>query len=132
MTSSPGFPLAPCSRSASSSAPARRKPVDAIAAALPVMLGAMGRNASQPDGADSLFGALGRDHNGGGGLGDVLGAVLGGQQRTGLDQLGLCDLLTAGMGARCSRAAVDRIPAHATAAQAAVFVLGGANAFRGN
>ena len=63
----------------------------AIAAALPVILGAMGRNASQPDGADALFGALGRDHNSGGGLGDILGAVLGGQesrQTDGLGQLG--------------------------------------------
>lgn len=60
----------------------------AIAAALPVILGAMGRNASQPDGADSLFGALGRDHNGGGGLGDILGAVLGGQQSRQTDGLG--------------------------------------------
>jgi hypothetical protein len=60
----------------------------AIAAALPVILGAMGRNASQPDGADALFGALGRDHNGGGGLGDILGAVLGGQQTRQTDGLG--------------------------------------------
>ena len=60
----------------------------AIAAALPVILGAMGRNASQPDGADALFGALGRDHNGGGGLGDILGAVLGGQQSRQTDGLG--------------------------------------------
>ena len=60
----------------------------AIAAALPVILGAMGRNASQPDGADALFGALGRDHNSGGGLGDILGAVLGGQQSRQADGLG--------------------------------------------
>lgn len=60
----------------------------AIAAALPVILGAMGRNASQPEGADALFGALGRDHNGGGGLGDILGAVLGGQQSRQTDGLG--------------------------------------------
>ena len=60
----------------------------AIAAALPVILGAMGRNASQPDGADALFGALGRDHNSGGGLGDILGAVLGGQQSRQTDGLG--------------------------------------------
>ena len=60
----------------------------AIAAALPVMLGAMGRNASQPDGADALLGALGRDHNSGGGLGDILGAVLGGQQSRQTDGLG--------------------------------------------
>lgn len=60
----------------------------AIAAALPVILGAMGRNASQPQGADALFGALGRDHNTGGGLGDILGAVLGGEQSRQTDGLG--------------------------------------------
>ncbi len=60
----------------------------AIAAALPMILGAMGKNASQPDGADALFGALGRDHNAGGGLGDILGAVLGGQQSRQTDGLG--------------------------------------------
>ena len=60
----------------------------AIAAALPMILGAMGRNASQPEGADALFGALGRDHNGGGGLADILGAVLGGQQSRQTDGLG--------------------------------------------
>lgn len=60
----------------------------AIAAALPVILGAMGRNASQPEGADALFGALGRDHASGGGLGDILGAVLGGQQSRQTDGLG--------------------------------------------
>ena len=60
----------------------------AIAAALPVILGAMGRNASQPDGADALLGALGRDHNSGGGLSDILGAVLGGQQSRQTDGLG--------------------------------------------
>ncbi|RZA18329.1 MAG: DUF937 domain-containing protein [Lysobacteraceae bacterium] len=60
----------------------------AIAAALPMILGAMGRNTSQPEGADALFGALGRDHNSGGGLGDILGAVLGGQQSRQTDGLG--------------------------------------------
>lgn len=60
----------------------------AIAAALPMILGAMGRNTAQPGGAEALFGALGRDHNGGGGLGDVLGAVLGGQQGRQTDGLG--------------------------------------------
>lgn len=49
----------------------------AVGAALPLLLGALGRNASQPDGAQSLFGALERDH-GGMDLGSVLGAVLGG------------------------------------------------------
>lgn len=64
----------------------------AIAAALPMILGAMGRNTGQPQGAEALFGALGRDHAGAGGIGDVLGAVLGGQQISrqtdGLGQLG--------------------------------------------
>ena len=54
----------------------------AVAAALPMLLGALGRNAAQPQGAADLFGALQRDHvgraAGGGGLGDLLGSVLGG------------------------------------------------------
>jgi hypothetical protein len=50
---------------------------EAVGAALPLLLGALGRNASQPQGAQSLFGALDRDH-GGMDLGSVLGAVLGG------------------------------------------------------
>ena len=65
----------------------------AISAALPMILGAMGRNASQPQGAEALFGALSRDHQGaaGMGVGDILGAVLGGaqsRQTDGLGQLG--------------------------------------------
>ncbi|MFQ6311749.1 DUF937 domain-containing protein, partial [Lysobacter capsici] len=34
----------------------------AVSAALPLLLGALGRNASQPQGAEALFGALQRDH----------------------------------------------------------------------
>lgn len=49
----------------------------AVATALPLLLGALGRNTSQPQGADSLFGALQRDHTGLD-LGNVLGTVLGG------------------------------------------------------
>ena len=46
----------------------------AVAAALPMILGAMGHNASQPQGAESLLGALGRDHAAsGGGIGDISG-----------------------------------------------------------
>jgi hypothetical protein len=50
---------------------------DAAQAALPLLLGALGRNASQANGADALFGALRKDHAGVD-LGSVLGAVLGG------------------------------------------------------
>ena len=61
----------------------------AIAAALPMILGVMGRNTAQPQGAEALLGALGRDHSAGaGGIGDILGAVLGGQQNRRTDGLG--------------------------------------------
>ena len=51
---------------------------NAVAAALPLLLGALGRNSAQPQGAETLFGALQRDHSGGMDIGTVLGAVLGG------------------------------------------------------
>jgi hypothetical protein len=60
----------------------------AVAAALPMILGAMGQNTSQPQGAESLLGALGRDHASVGGISDILGAVLGGQQSPQTDGLG--------------------------------------------
>ena len=72
----------------------------AIAAALPMILGAMGRNASQPQGAEALLGALGRDHSVGGGLGDILGAVLGGQQSRQTDGLGQLGHIFGGQQAR--------------------------------
>lgn len=53
----------------------------AVGAALPLLMGALGRNASQPQGAEALLGALQRNHvgaTGGGDLGGLLGAVLGG------------------------------------------------------
>ena len=60
----------------------------AVGAALPLLLGALGRNAAQPEGATALLGALQRDHlpasapqglaGLGGGLGELLGAALGG------------------------------------------------------
>lgn len=49
----------------------------AVGAALPLLMGALGRNASQPQGAEALFGALQRDHAGLD-IGSVLGSVLGG------------------------------------------------------
>src|SRR5688500_12404290 len=49
----------------------------AIGAALPLMMGTLGRNASQPQGAEALFGALQKDHAGLD-IGSVLGSVLGG------------------------------------------------------
>lgn len=49
----------------------------AVAAALPMVIGALGRNASQPQGAQALHAAL-QDHTGGGDIGSVLGSVLGG------------------------------------------------------
>lgn len=51
---------------------------NAVGAALPLLLGALGKNASQPGGAEALFGALQNDHAGGLDLGGLLGAVLGG------------------------------------------------------
>ena len=58
----------------------------AVGAALPLLLDALGQNAAQPQGAAAVFNALERDHGqatpqGLGslvGLGDLLGAVLGG------------------------------------------------------
>lgn len=50
----------------------------AVGAALPLLLGALGRNAAQPGGAANLFGALQRDHNAAPDLGGLLGSLLGG------------------------------------------------------
>ena len=58
----------------------------AIAASLPVLMGALGHNAQQPGGADAIFNALQRDHmpamggsdGGGFDLGGLLGPMLGG------------------------------------------------------
>jgi len=54
----------------------------AVATALPLLLGALGRNAQQPEGAQALLGALQRDHApaaaDGLDIGGLLGSVLGG------------------------------------------------------
>ena len=59
----------------------------AVGAALPMIVGALGQNASQPGGAEILASVLGANHGdaAGGGLGGLLGSVLGsvtGQQAT--------------------------------------------------
>lgn len=81
----------------------------AVQAAIPVLLGALARNASSQDGAGSLFSALTRDHDGsllndlsgvlrgsessiGGG---ILGHVLGGKQPAVENQLGRASGLNA-------------------------------------
>lgn len=57
----------------------------AVAAALPMIVGALGRNAQDAGGAQALLGALQRDHAGAGAmdLGGLLGSMLGGGQAGG-------------------------------------------------
>jgi hypothetical protein len=76
----------------------------AITAALPLLIGALGRNASQPQGAQSLFGALQNDHAGAGGMGDILGAVLGGQQSRQTDGAGILGHIFGGRQPRAEQA----------------------------
>lgn len=58
----------------------------AVATALPLLMGALGRNAQQPEGAQALLGALQRDHApaaaNGLDIGGLLGSVLGGDAGT--------------------------------------------------
>ncbi|NMM78273.1 calcium-binding protein [Rhodococcus sp. SRB_17] len=51
---------------------------NAVGTALPLLLGTLGRNAAQPQGAMDLFGALQRDHANSPDLGGLLGSLLGG------------------------------------------------------
>lgn len=77
----------------------------AITAALPLLMGALGRNASNPQGAQSLFGALQNDHSSvGGGIGDLLGAVLGGQQTRQTDGAGILGHIFGGRQPRAEQA----------------------------
>ena len=66
----------------------------AIQAALPMLMGAMQRNASTPQGADALHRAVTRDHQGVD-LGGLLGGLLGGARGAGG---GFGDLLGGGAG----------------------------------
>ena len=50
---------------------------NAVTAALPLLVGALARNAADPNGATALLGALQRDHADGGALNDVAGAIAG-------------------------------------------------------
>lgn len=64
----------------------------AVATALPLLLGALGRNTQQADGAQALLGALQRDHAGAAGgldLGGLLGSVLGGSTTRQTDGAGI-------------------------------------------
>ncbi|WP_370679138.1 DUF937 domain-containing protein [Comamonas sp. GB3 AK4-5] len=70
----------------------------AVATALPMMLGALGHNAQQPEGAAQLMDSLQQGQGaampqGLGGLGDLLGAVLGGGAAGGASQGGAADIL---------------------------------------
>ncbi|MBP6749643.1 MAG: DUF937 domain-containing protein [Xanthomonadaceae bacterium] len=68
----------------------RTQAAGAVSAALPLLIGALGKNTSQPQGAEALFGALQRDHAGGGGdLAGLLGMVLGGAQSRQTDGAGM-------------------------------------------
>ena len=73
---------------------------NAIAAALPMLMGAMSANARRPGGADSLLGALQRDHSGAGALdmGSLLGGMLGGGGQQGGAGAAILGSLLSGQG----------------------------------
>jgi hypothetical protein len=75
----------------------------AVGAALPLLMGALGKNASQPQGAEALFGALQKDHTGGGGIGDLLGMVLGGAQSRQTDGAGMLGHILGGQQGRAEQ-----------------------------
>ena len=69
---------APMQQMAQSLGESEAQTQQAVHAAIPMMLGALGNNAQSAGGADALFGALQRDHSGGPDLGGLLGSLLGG------------------------------------------------------
>jgi hypothetical protein len=76
----------------------------AVGAALPLLMGALGKNASQPQGAEALFGALQRDHAGSGGdLGGLLGMVLGGTQNRQTNGAGMLGHIFGGQQSRAEQ-----------------------------
>ncbi|MFO3704112.1 DUF937 domain-containing protein [Xanthomonas codiaei] len=50
----------------------------AVRTALPLLMGALGRNSQQAGGSDALLGALQRDHAGSPDIGSLVGSLLGG------------------------------------------------------
>lgn len=66
---------------------------NAVSAALPMLLGAMASNAQQQGGAESLLGALQRDHSGPGAMdfGSLLSAMAGGVTAPAADDAGAAD-----------------------------------------
>lgn len=87
---------------------------NAVQAALPILLGQMGRNASQPEGANALFSAIQRDHGGvdlGGLLGSVFGAAgAGGTASQGPDLSSGMAILGHVFGGGSQRAANPQVP----------------------
>lgn len=81
----------------------RTQAAGAVSAALPLLIGALGKNASQPQGAEALFGALQKDHTGGGGIGDLLGMVLGGAQSRQTDGAGMLGHILGGQQGRAEQ-----------------------------
>ena len=69
---------APMQQMAQSLGESEAQTEQAVQAAVPMMLGALGNNTQNAAGADALFGALQRDHAGGPDLGGLLGSLLGG------------------------------------------------------
>lgn len=81
----------------------RSQAAGAVSAALPLLMGALGKNASQPQGAEALFGALQRDHTGSSDLGGLLGMVLGGSQSRQTDGAGMLGHILGGQQGRAEQ-----------------------------
>lgn len=81
----------------------RTQAAGAVSAALPLLMGALGKNASQPQGAEALFGALQKDHAGTGDLGGLLGMVLGGAQSRQTDGAGMLGHIFGGQQGRAEQ-----------------------------
>ena len=69
---------APMQQMAQSLGESPQQTQQAVQAAIPMLLGALGNNTQNAGGAEALFGALQRDHAGGPDLGGLLGSLLGG------------------------------------------------------